>query len=509
LLSRNWSRLFLPSGETLGIRAIRGGVWIVAAQAVSRMFAFVRMVVLARLIAPDDFGMFGIAMLTLSVTESLSETGFQAALVQKNQDTHLYLQTAWTLQVLRGVLLAAILYIAAPYVAIFFGEPAVISLVRSLSLAVLFRGFTNIGVIYFQKELEFRKQVVYQLSGTLVDVAVAVTSALLLRNAWALVYGLLAGIFIQVAMSYVLHPYRPSFRLDVSRAKELLQFGKWMFLLSVLVFFINQGDDAFLGKVLGATELGLYQIAFRIGMLPATVFTLAISQISFPVYAKLQAEPYRLRMAFCRTLEVTALVVFPITAALIALGDDLTHFFLGPQWVPMVPLLQILALKGLIWALAGITGGPLYMAMGRPDINLKLNLAQAAVMLLLIYPFYVCWGAKGIAGSVVIAMAANYGLNVRRSLKITGLTASEYLAAICHPLCGSALAGALGLAVGQMMQGSRSIPLMFTVLLMVSIYITWLKLAGKLSLLLEIANMLKGLKTPRKNNKESNYVFRG
>jgi lipopolysaccharide exporter len=479
------------------MRAVRGGVWIVASQAVARGFSFVRMVVLARLVAPDDFGMFGIAMLTLSVAETFSETGLQAALVQKKTNTHLYLQTAWTVQVLRGVLLAAILYIAAPYVAKIFGQPAVISLVRSLSIAMLFRGFTNIGIIYFQKELEFRKQVVYQVSGTMVDVAVAVTAAILLRNAWALVYGLLAGIFTQVAMSYLLHPYRPSFRLDVSKAMELYHFGKWMFLLSVLVFFINQGDDAFLGKVLGATELGFYQMAFRIGMLPATVFTLAVSQISFPVYAKLQAEPYRLKMAFCRTLEVTALLIFPITAGLIALGDHITYFFLGARWVPTAPLLQILTLKGLIWALAGITGGPLYMAIGRPDINLKLNLAQAAVMLLLIYPFYLSWGAKGIAATVVIAMAANYGLNIRRSLKITGLSASDYFAAIYHPMCGSVLAGAIGLTVGLMMPRPGLMPLMLSVLLMLTIYIMWLKRAGKLFLFLEIANMLKGLKTTR------------
>ena len=494
LLSRNWSRLFLRSGETLGVRAVRGGVWIVASQAVARGILFVRMVVLAHLVAPDDFGMFGIAMLTLTMTETFSETGFQAALVQKKRDTHLYLQTAWTVQVLRGVFLAAILYIAAPYVARFFHELEVISLIRSLSIAMLVRGFTNIGIIYFQKELEFRRQVVYQLSGTLADVAVAVTAALLLRNAWALVYGWLAGSFTQVAVSYLLHPYRPSFRFDVSKAKELCHFGKWMFSLSVLVFFINQGDDAFLGKVLGATELGFYQMAFRIGMLPATVFTLAVSQISFPVYAKLQGEQYRLRMAFCRILEITALVIFPITTGLIALGDHLTYFFLGAPWLPMAPLLRILALKGLIWALAGITGGPLYMAIGRPDINLKLNLAQAAVMSCLIYPFYHFWGAKGIAATVVIAMAANYGLNIRYSLKVTGLSASDYFTTFYHPLCGSVLAGVIGVAVGLIMPvlGLKSLTL--PLLSMLSTYIIWLKGAGKLSSLLELTKMLKGAK---------------
>ena len=357
------------------------------AQIAARLLTILRTTVLARLLAPEDFGLFGIAMLALSVLETFSQTGFQAALVQNKENVDLYLDTAWTIQVLRGMLLSVVFYSVAPYAAVFFGEPAVTSLVRVLSLSTLFGGLTNVGIIYFQKDLEFQKQFVCQLSSKLVDLVVSVTAALLLRDAWALVYGLLAGSFLRLVISYVIHPYRPAFRLNVARAKGLFHFGKWMFLFSILIFLINQGDKAFLGKALGATQLGFYQMAFQIGMLPASIITLVVSQVTFPAYAKLQDDPHRLQLAFRRTFAVTSLIVFPIASGLIIFAHQFTLLVLGIRWLPMVPLLQIHTLKGLVWALAGVTGGPLYMALGRPDINFKINLAQAVVLVLLLYPF--------------------------------------------------------------------------------------------------------------------------
>ncbi len=182
-------KFFDTSPLTAGLKArvVRGGMWVFALRITSRLFQLARTIVIARLLAPSDFGVFGIALLAMSALSTFSQTGFNAALVQKKQDTKHYLDTAWTVQAIRGGVLALIAFAIAPYVAAFFDAPAAKRILQVIALSVLLQGFTNIGVVYFQKELQFHKQFIYQLSGTLADIGVAISAAFLLRSVWALV----------------------------------------------------------------------------------------------------------------------------------------------------------------------------------------------------------------------------------------------------------------------------------------------------------------------------------
>ena len=393
-------RLLSPGG-TLSQRVVRGGFWVFALRIVDRLFKLVRTIVLARLLAPKDFGLFGIALLAMSALETFSQTGFQQALIQKDRDIKPYLDTAWTVQAIRGALLALILFGIGPYVAAFFGEPAAAALLRVLGLSMLFQGFANIGVVYFQKELEFHKQFAYQLSGTPADLLVAITAAVLLRNAWALIFGLLAANFVRMVVSYMIHPYRPQTRLEGARARELYGFGRWVLGSSILIFLLSQGDDALVGKVLGATALGFYQMAYLISNLPATEITHVISQVTFPAYSKLQDNLPKLREAYLKTLQLTAFVSISLAGGIFILAPEFTRIFWGAKWMPMVPAMQILCILGALRSIAAASG-PIFLALGRPDIQAKLPAAQLALLAILIYPLTAKWGITGTAASVSI-----------------------------------------------------------------------------------------------------------
>lgn len=397
---RAWlKRLFSP-GETLSQRVVRGGLWVFALRIVTRLFGLVRTIILARLLAPEDFGLFGIALLTMSALETFSQTGFQAALIQKKEDIGPYLDTAWTLQAIRGAVLASILFGIGPYVAAFFATPAAAALVRVLGISVLFQGFTNIGVVYFQKQLDFHKQFAYQLGGTLADLLVAITAAILLRNAWALVFGLLAGTFARMGVSYLIHPYRPRFRLEGAKARELYSFGRWILSGSVLSFLFTQGDDALVGKVLGVTALGFYQMAYRVSNLPATEITHVVSQVSFPAYSKLQDDLMKLREAFLGTIQITALISLPLAGGIFALAPDFARIFLGERWMPMVPPMQVLTLFG---AARSISYGSLYTSVGKPQVLTKIIAGKLLILSVIIYPLTTMWGILGTAVGVLIS----------------------------------------------------------------------------------------------------------
>lgn len=415
---------WLTPGKLLSQQVVLGGIWVFALRITDRLFALVRTIVLARLLAPTDFGLFGIALLALSSLEAFSQTGFNKALIQKKGDTTGYLDTAWTVQVTRGAMLAATLFILSPLVASFFKAPEAKPILQVIALSILLQGFTNIGVIFFQKNLEFHRQFAYMFSGTFVNLIVAISATFLLRSVWALVLGHLAGSFLQMAVSYSIHPYRPRLRLDRQKLSELYLFGRWVLGSSILGFLAVQADDIFVGKFVGITALGMYQMAFRLSNLAATEITGVISQVTFPAYSKLQSDIPKLREAFLKTFEATSMAVLPITAAVLLLAPDFTRIFLGEKWMPMVPALQLLSVSGFILSLLAACG-PLVLSVGQPEVGFWVNIIRVGVMAVLIYPLTLNFGIVGTAGAALAGIGACIATTIKASFKVTGISAFD------------------------------------------------------------------------------------
>ena len=408
----------LQHPESLSKKVVSGGIWVFALRFTSRGLGFVRTIILARLLAPSDFGLLGIAMLAIATLETFSQTGFQAALIQKKENVDSYLDTAWTVSAIRGIVLFLILFLFAPVVAKFFNSPQATLVIKVIAVSTLLSGFRNIGIIFFQKDLEFNKQFTYEFSAALTDVAISISLAFILRNVWALVWGGLAGHFIRFIMSYILRPYRPHVSFKKSEFKELFGFGKWVLGSSILGFLIIQGDDIFVGKMLGVTALGLYQMAYLISNLPATEITHVISQVTFPAYSKLQYNLQRLREAYLDTLQLTAFVSMPIAGGIFVLAPDFTGIFLGEKWMLMVPAIQVLVLAGLVRSIAATTG-PIFYGVGRPRIDTIWQVIRMIVLIALIYPFTMRWGILGASIAVLFSiLVSTFGFSFM-AIKIT------------------------------------------------------------------------------------------
>ena len=191
-----------PETKPLSSQVITGGFWVFALRISEKILRFIRIVILARLLSPNDFGLFGIALLSISCLETFTETGFEHALIQKKKDIKEYLDTARTTNLIRAFLLGFILFISAPAIGLIFNNPKAIILIRTIALAVLLKGLTNIRVIYFIKELKFNKQFIYRSIGIIAEFIVGVSLAIILRSAWALLFGLLANYFVTFLVSY-------------------------------------------------------------------------------------------------------------------------------------------------------------------------------------------------------------------------------------------------------------------------------------------------------------------
>jgi O-antigen/teichoic acid export membrane protein len=455
--------------ESLFERVIRGGFWVFALRFTNRGFGFIRKIVLARLLAPEDFGLLGIAFLSISTLETFSQTGFQAALVRKNADIKPYLDTAWTVSAIRGVILFSLLFLSAPFVAKSFSSPQAISIIRVIGVTVLLSGFTNIGIIFYQKELEFKKQFFYQLSGTLTNFGVAIFLAFTLRNVWALVWGGLTASFVQLVMSYIVHPYRPRLRFEKAKFEELFSFGKWLLGQSIVIFLITQGDDIFVGKMFGVTALGFYQMAYLISNLCATEITHVISGVTFPAYAKMQDDLERMKQACLRVLRLTCIISFPLATGIFILAPILTQVILTEKWMPMVSSLQVMCGFGVMRSIAA-TFGPVYRALGRPDIPLRMNITHLLFLCLIIYPLGIKWQLFGVAVGITIAMVVALLITSTKIISLLEMNFADLLKPIIIPFVASGVAALTVLCSIQFVKCSNLNSLFFLMAVGLAVY---------------------------------------
>jgi lipopolysaccharide exporter len=417
-----------------------------------RCFYFLRLVILARILAPHDFGLLGIAMLAMMTLETVSETGFRSALIQKRGEIGDYLDCSWSWTVIRAIVVFMLLYFMAPYVALFFGTPSATPVIRVIGLSIIIRAFVNIGVVYFHKELIFGRQFALQLSGTLADFIVAVSCVLITRSVWALVFGFLAGDLVRLVVSYLVHPYRPSINFDIGKAKELFEYGRWILGSGVLVLLATQGDDILVGGILGASMLGFYQMAFRISNAPTTEIVQVISQVTFPAYSKLQGDSEKLRAGYLKVVQLTAAISFLLTGLIFSLGEDFTKIILGEKWLRMVPAMRVLVFGGLVRSLAA-TGGYLFHAVGKPSIDTKLQFLRLAVLAVLIYPFIIYWGIIGASAVALLSIiVASVGF-VLTALRIISCRIVDYLKMMISPLVSAGVAVAASSAAKRVIEG--------------------------------------------------------
>jgi PST family polysaccharide transporter/lipopolysaccharide exporter len=390
-----------PTGSS-GSQVVKSLAWIGTQNAVNRGILLLMLIVLARLIGPEELGLVGIALLTLSGLKKFTNIGLNSALIQ-HEDEYVdgYLDTVWLLEIGRGVIVAGGMVLASPVIASLFGEPRAELLLQVIAISPILFSLKNPGVVYFDKHLDFHKEFVYQLGGTVIRAVISIGYALVEPTAWAFVAGFLSADAAKFVLSYVIDDYRPWFNFDREAAEELIDYGKWMTGSSILLFLNTEGDDAFVGWLLGPAALGFYQYAYRLSNAPATEVTQMISRVMFPAFSKLQNNTQRLRYAFLNTLRMTSFVSFPAAFGIAAVAPTFVRAFLGPEWTEMILAMQILAAYGLLRSI-NKTFGPVWKATGRPDILAKLGALRLILIVGLIYPLTTRFGIAGTALTVTV-----------------------------------------------------------------------------------------------------------
>ena len=432
-------------------RAVQSVFWVFLLRVSARGLQVLRVIVVAGILPPEDFGLFGIVLLSVSMLEAITQSGFDTALIQKNKDIRNDLDTAWVVQITRGILLTIIMFLSAPVISAFFNRPDAAALIRMTAFIIAVRGFKNIGVVYFIKDLEFKKAYIYQISGILSGLIVTIVGALLLRNVWAFFWGQIIGDIIQTLFSYIVHPYRPVLRFNPQRAKELYRFGRWIMVRNILQYFNTHGDDIILGKMLGTVSLGLYQVAYRMSDKFLFEVRNISSQVALPLYSILQQDKKRLKRVYLESFKLSLLLSVWIAGGLFILAPEFVLIFMGSTWQPMVPALRILTAAGLLNALSPLVG-PLLTSVGRPDVTAKIVFVRFVVLASAVYPMTLHFGIQGTAITVAVSLMITLPLLYYQARRLVMI---EYLL-LLKAMLPSISSGALMILITGFLK--RSIP---------------------------------------------------
>lgn len=391
-------------GGTHKERTVRGGYWISIGSLMTRFLELGRSVILARLLSPELFGLIGIVQIVAFGLETLTQTNFKTVLIYKQDHSTDANNTAWVMSIIRGLLLYLIAFAAAPLVASYYNQDILTSALRLYSIVFLISGMSNINMVLYEKELDFKLISLYRIIASIVNFTVTISLAYFLKNVWALIYASVVTTCIETIITFIVQKKFPKFQFNKQIAKELLSYTVYLTGTSIVLFLTLKADDAVVGKVLGMTALGYYTYAYTLANFPATHITKVFSDVIFPSYSALQADHERLGKAYLKVLKFTSYISIPAGFGICVLAEPIILVLLGEKWRAVIVPLQILCFFGLFRSI-GATTGPIFQAIGKPKIIFYIICTKLVAILLLIYPLSSRFGLNGASLAVTIPMA--------------------------------------------------------------------------------------------------------
>lgn len=401
-----------------------------------RSLTLVSMIVLARLLAPEDFGLVALATVFLAALEMMSAFSFDIALIHHKDPKPVHYNTVWTIQLLFGLSIAALLFVSAVPLSHFYEEPRLVFILMCLSLGSILYGLQNVGVVNFRKELEFDKEFIFLFSARIVGFLVTIVAAFLLRSYWALVLGIIATKLASLVASFVMSSYRP--RPSLKAFGELFSYSKWLYVNNLLQFLRHRSADFIIGKTAGTHALGTYVLAYEIAGIPTTEMVAPINRAVFPGYVKMASCIRKLRQGYLDVIGLIALLALPAAAGIAATSELIVLVLLGEQWADAAPLISILGISGAIMAMESNIGS-VYMALGKPRMIAILFGFYVAILVPMIVVLTSEYGAIGAAWACLITGVINIPVYYLAMFQTLHLKLRKFLTVVWRPIVGSVI----------------------------------------------------------------------
>lgn len=433
------------AGEPVA-RARRAIWWSLANNLVGRVGITFMGIVLARILVPEDYGVYAVALVALNALLSMNELGVSLAIVRWPGDVSKIAPTVKTLAMGSSVVLWLGTFLAAPYVAQALNAPEAKAVLQVLTLAVLIDALTAVPAALIQREFMQRERLIVDTAGFVVTLVTAIALAVAGFGPWALVASALLGNVVNALFILFYAPHKHPWGFDRAVARELLAFGLPLALASLFIMGLWNIDYVVIGASLDPVQLGFYLLAFNLAMWPVNMFSEPARRVSLPLFAKLHAGKTDPSAAFVPVCSLLLLVTLPACVALAAFAEPLVRLVYTDKWLPAAGVLPWL----MVLALARVMGELVYdflVALGRSKPNLALQVVWLIALAIALPLSVGAGGIEGVAmahaGVAVLLVFPLYGLVLHRA----GVSLKAMGSQLSRPLAGTALAAAAAAGV--------------------------------------------------------------
>ena len=411
----------------LKTKAIKSTAWYTGNRLWTQTLSWGVTLILARLLSPAEYGLFGMAMAVIATMELFQEFGLGAAIVQRQNLSKQQVNAMFWIAVVPGFILFLLTFLIGDLIARFYNEPNLLWLVRILGLMFFLNALGVVPNSLLSKAIDFRRRSIAESLAVTISVLVSVSLAYSGFGVWALVGGQLVRFTVRNVGLCVLCRWRPTFDVSFHGVKDILNFGLRVSGANAVKVFSNFINAMIIGKVLGSSALGLYSMASSVGTNPLhKVFTNVLSQVSFPIFSKIQNDEVELRKYFLKITKYLAIVALPAQIGLALVGHDVIYIMLSEKWLPILEVFQVFCINGIFY-IVYLPMTPILTARGKSSIVLRFQIFSA-VVIGITFLIGAQTGLRGIAFGMLIAFPILRTMLLMLSLKEIKLKVWRYIA---------------------------------------------------------------------------------
>lgn len=475
-----------------------GLLWTGLGRVAQQVAQFGLTVILARLLSPEDFGILAMAAVFTGFATTLSDAGFSTALIQKQNIREDHINTVFWVNVASNIFLTALMFLLAPWLAAFYKTPILMPIFRVVGLNFLIGSLGSVHGALLQKEMQFKSIAGISTASVTLSGTLGVILAWMGAGVWSLVVQGIAASLVLTLLRWRFSKWRPRLSFSLEALRELFGFASHLYAFNLINYWSRNGDNLLIGKYFGASVLGAYSRAYMLMLLPITQISSVAAGVVFPAFSTLQKEKERVRRIYLRAVGVLALVTFPAMVGLAVVAKPFVMTVYGSKWAEVAPLLQILAVVGLMQVI-GNSLGWLFSSQGRTDVLLAWGAAYSVMVIAGFIIGTIMGSVVAVAISYVIVNAIVFYPELNAAARLVGSSGEEVMRAVCGPLLCSFIMGLAVAAIHITLPATRPAWQILLALTAsgISIYLALIKF-GKLAAFHDLLNLIAEKRQARK-----------
>lgn len=480
-------------------RSIRGGAVTVAAQASKFAIQMTSTVVLGRLLTPEDYGLIAMVTVVINFVQMFKNLGLSTATIQQEEINHQQVSTLFWINVGISFIITLLLIALAPVIAGFYDEPRLTAIMLVLASVFIFSGLSVQHEALLKRQMCFTSLAKIAVISLLMSLIIAIIFAWSKAGYWALVSLQLTSVITYTVGVWIACSWRPGLPVWNSGIRSMLAFGGNLTAFNCLNYVSRNLDNVLIGRYWGSQELGLYAKAYQLILLPIQQINLPMTSVALPTLSCLQAQSEQYRRYYYKALLSITTLGMALVAFTFASADKMILFFLGQQWLAIVPIFRLLMPAAFIGTL-NVAESWVYQSLGRTDRQFRLGLVMSTIDVL-IFVVSVRWGAVGVAAAYGLSRPILWLPRILYCYRGTPLRLTDLVSTLLHPALASIGAAAILMGINQLLPAGMNwaIALGLDCLMYGLLYLTiWMVLPNGRQTLWEMLLMLKEFRQKKK-----------